>query len=101
MAIAALKKKAQACTDSKQLMRLVLENRSRFSDESGRPLPFVQELSDYVSELNGLHDRNNEINEVFAKQMRRIGALRKKGYTDEQIDNDRILNKQQKALRDL
>ena len=52
MAIAALKKKAQACTDSKQLMRLVLENRSRFSDESGRPLPFVQELSDYVSELN-------------------------------------------------
>ena len=52
MAIAALKKKAQACTDSKQLMQLVLENRSRFSDDSGRPLPFVQELSGYVSELN-------------------------------------------------
>ena len=52
MAVAALKKKAANCTDSKQLMQLVLENRSRFSDESGRPLPFVQELSDYVSELN-------------------------------------------------
>ena len=52
MAIAALKKKAQACTDSKHLMQLVLENRSRFSDDSGRPLPFVQELRGYVSELN-------------------------------------------------
>ncbi|MGP1458951.1 MAG: hypothetical protein ACTTKL_06550 [Treponema sp.] len=52
MAIAALKKKAQNCTDSKQLMQLVLENRSRFSDDSGRPLPFVQELSAYISDLN-------------------------------------------------
>ena len=52
LAIAALKKKAANCTESKQLMQLVLENRSRFSDESGRPLPFVQELSAYVSELN-------------------------------------------------
>ena len=63
MAIAALKKKAQACTDSKQLMQLVLENRSRFSGESGRPLPFVQELSDYVSELNDKIERNKHAEE--------------------------------------
>ena len=63
MAIAALKKKAQACTDSKQLMQLVLENRSRFSDDSGRPLPFVQELSDYVSELNNKIERNKRAEE--------------------------------------
>lgn len=63
MAIAALKKKAANCTDSKQLMQLVLENRSRFSDESGRPLPFVQELSDYVSELNDKVERNKHAEE--------------------------------------
>lgn len=63
MAIAALKKKAANCTDSKQLMQLVLENRSRFSDESGRPLPFVQELSDYVSELNNKIERNKRAEE--------------------------------------
>ena len=105
MAIAALKKKAANCTDSKQLMQLVLENRSRFSDESGRPLPFVQELSAYVSELNDKVERGKEkgqqIDKIYARQLKRIKALRKKGYTDEQIDNDRILNKQQKVLRDL
>ena len=63
MAVAALKKKAANCTDSKQLMQLVLENRSRFSGESGRPLPFVQELSDYVSELNDKIERNKHAEE--------------------------------------
>ncbi|MGP1459510.1 MAG: hypothetical protein ACTTKL_09400 [Treponema sp.] len=60
MAIAALKKKAQNCTDSKQLMQLVLENRSRFSDERGRPLAFVQELSAYISDLNENIERGKE-----------------------------------------
>lgn len=52
MAIALLKKKASACTDSRELLQLILENRERFSDAQGRPLPFVRELSDYVSTLN-------------------------------------------------
>ena len=52
MAIAALKKKIDACTDSEELMQIILENRDRFSDENGRPLPFVKELSDYISGRN-------------------------------------------------
>lgn len=53
MAIAALKKKLEACETSEEMLQLVLANRSRFSDEvTGRPLPFVQELADYVSSLN-------------------------------------------------
>ena len=52
MAIALLKKKASSCTDSRELLQLILENRERFSDAQGRPLPFVKELSDYVSALN-------------------------------------------------
>ncbi len=52
LSIAALKRKADKCTSSEELLQLILENRDRFSDDSGRPLPFVKELSDYVSALN-------------------------------------------------
>lgn len=52
LSIAALKRKADKCTSSEELLQLILENRNRFSDDSGRPLPFVKELSDYVSALN-------------------------------------------------
>ncbi|MGP1491474.1 MAG: hypothetical protein ACTTI6_10515 [Treponema sp.] len=52
LAVAALKRKAEQCKTSQELLQLVLENRDRFSDKDGRPLPFVQELRRYVSELN-------------------------------------------------
>ena len=52
LSIAALKRKADKCTSSEELLQLILENRDRFSDDNGRPLPFVKELSDYVSALN-------------------------------------------------
>lgn len=52
MAIAALRRKIDACTDSQELLNLVLQNKERFCDELGRPLPIVQELSKYVSARN-------------------------------------------------
>nr|DAW67015.1 MAG TPA: crystallin beta/gamma motif-containing protein [Herelleviridae sp.] len=52
LAVAALKRKAEQCKTSQELLQLVLENRDRFSDKDGKPLPFVQELRDYVSGLN-------------------------------------------------
>lgn len=52
LSIAALKRKADACESSEELLQLILENRERFSDDKGRPLPFVKELSDYVSARN-------------------------------------------------
>lgn len=52
LSIAALKRKAENCMSSEELLDLILENRDRFSDKNGRPLPFVKELSDYVSRLN-------------------------------------------------
>ena len=52
MALAALKRKASQCTNSEELLDLILENKGRFSDDNGRPLPFVKELSEYVSQLN-------------------------------------------------
>ena len=52
LSIAALKRKAENCKTSQELLQLVLENRDRFSDKDGKPLAFVKELSDYVSSLN-------------------------------------------------
>ena len=52
LSIAAIKKKAAACKTSRELLQLVLEHKSRFADKDGHPLPFVRELSEYVSSLN-------------------------------------------------
>lgn len=52
MSIAALKKAIDKCSTSKELLDLVLQNRDRFADDNGRPLPIVKELSEYVSSKN-------------------------------------------------
>jgi hypothetical protein len=49
MAISSIKKKVDRATTARELMDIVMENRDRFSDAQGNPLPFVQELHDYVS----------------------------------------------------
>ncbi|TYT77821.1 PBECR3 domain-containing polyvalent protein [Treponema phagedenis] len=50
LAISALKKKIAACDTAKDMMNVMLENRDRFSDKNGNPLPFVQELSKFITE---------------------------------------------------
>lgn len=52
MSIAALKKAIDKCSTSQELPNLVLQNRDRFADDNGRPLPIVKELSEYVSSKN-------------------------------------------------
>ena len=59
LAIAALRRKAAACTNSEELLQLVLANKERFVDNAGKPLPFMQEFSAYVS---GINDKNAEKN---------------------------------------
>jgi hypothetical protein len=49
MAVSAIKRKITAAPDAQTMMRVILENRDRFSDKHGQPLPFVQELSKYVA----------------------------------------------------
>lgn len=65
LSIAALKRKADKCTSSEELLQLILENRDRFSDDNGRPLPFVKELSDYVSALNDKYEDNKKEKHYF------------------------------------
>lgn len=52
MSIAALKKAIDKCSTSQELLNLVLQNRDRFTDDNGRPLPIVKELSEYASAKN-------------------------------------------------
>lgn len=52
MSISALKKAIDKCASSQELLNLVLQNRDRFTDDKGRPLPIVKELSEYVSKKN-------------------------------------------------
>lgn len=88
MAIAALKKKIDACTDSEELMQIILENRDRFSDENGRPLPFVKELSDYISGRNDtIESEKNEKKATDEKIKNHFEERAKKYGVDVNVEN--------------
>lgn len=80
LSIAALKRKADECKSSEELLQLVLENRERFSDEMGRPLPFVKELSDYISAKNDELESKKEISQDASKYGFKPDDLSKRGY---------------------
>lgn len=105
LAVAALRRKAAACRNSEELLQLCLENMERFRDNNGHPLPFMQEFSEYVSGLNDAHEKGaakgKKIDAIWNKQQARIKELRKKGYSDEQIDNDDVIKQTKKDMQDL
>lgn len=105
LAVAALRRKAAACRNSEELLQLCLENMERFRDNNGHPLPFMQEFSEYVSGLNDAHEKGaakgKKIDEIWNKQQARIKELRKKGYSDEQIDNDDVIKQTKKDMQNL
>ena len=84
LSIAALKRKADECKSSEELLQLVLENRERFSDEMGRPLPFVKELSDYISAKNDELENKKKPAKAKAKKEKKTVA-EMKAKDDEKI----------------
>lgn len=92
LSIAALKRKAENCMSSEELLDLVLENRDRFSDKNGRPLPFVKELSDYVSQLNDKIESRKKVNTKDVKA--------EKNGSGKNGDASSDLTKEQKELID-
>lgn len=84
LSIAALKRKADECKSSEELLQLVLENRERFSDEMGRPLPFVKELSDYISAKNDELESGKKPAKAKAKKEKKTVA-EMKAKDDEKI----------------
>ena len=62
LAISALKKKIVACKDEHEMMQIILENRDRFSDSNGNPLPFVQEVYEFTKENQNKKEENEQPN---------------------------------------
>ena len=95
MAIAALRRKAEQCKDSRELMQLVLENRERFSDEKGHPLPFVKEFSDYVSTLNDKLE--NETKEEAPKTEKKPAEEKTKEKDGKEDERNKLLDAYNKS----
>ena len=60
-ALEKLKKDVDKCTNSQQLLNLVLLHRERFCYKDGSPLPIVKELSEYVSAKNDYFESKRNI----------------------------------------
>ncbi|WP_461246361.1 LPD1 domain-containing protein [Treponema sp. R6D11] len=48
MAIGAIKKKVAAAKTESEMLQIINDNKARFSDSKGKPLPFVEELHNFV-----------------------------------------------------
>lgn len=62
-------KRVAACTDATQLMQLVDKYRARFSDEEGKPYPWVKDLHDFAKQqrYNILTATNAEVEKRHAE----------------------------------
>jgi hypothetical protein len=70
MAVAAIKRKIEVAKDEQEIMQVILQNRDRFSDTDGQPLPFVQELSKYVRKKG---EGRGKVEQVASSIGRNIG----------------------------
>ncbi|MGI5075968.1 hypothetical protein E4N71_11190 [Treponema vincentii] len=105
LSIAALKRKAENCKTSQELLQLVLENRDRFSDKDGKPLPFVKELSDYVSGLNDKIESEKKEGSYFTdsefKKRLKDGKEIIADFFKEQWNNERYIKAGRDRLMDV
>jgi len=105
LAVAALKRKAEQCKTSQELLQLVLENRDRFSDKDGKPLPFVQELRDYVSGLNDKHESTRKEESFFTdnefKERLKSGKEIIADFFKKQWNNERYIKAGRDRLMDV
>lgn len=105
LAVAALKRKAEQCKTSQELLQLVLENRDRFSDKDGKPLPFVQELRDYVSGLNDKHESTKKEESFFTdnefKKRLKSGKEIIADFFKKQWNNERYIKAGRDRLMDI
>lgn len=90
-----LKKRLEKCANSKELMQLVLENRDRFSDENGKPLPMIQEFSKYVSKLNDDFEAKENEKNIDSEIKNKLTAYMEKypatfGKYSVNIENGRV-----------
>jgi hypothetical protein len=82
MAISALKRKIAAAQDAQTMMQIILENRDRFSDAQGNPLPFVQDMSKYVAEAQ---EKFKDMPQISSKKKKEVPGKTKSDAIDEFI----------------
>ncbi len=97
MSIARLKKQVEKCESTKELLDLVLQNKSRFMDENGKPLSIVKELSAYAKEkgrekIKERAQKTQGLRNHFARQNKKEqesknGIVEKNELTEKQIKN--------------
>lgn len=83
MAIAALRRKAAACKNSEELYQLCLAHKTRFLDKDKKPLPFMQEFSEYVS---GLNDKKEPAPAQPAKKTAKKATSKTKKKEEPKVD---------------
>ena len=92
MSIAALKKAIDKCSNSQELLNLVLQNRDRFADDNGRPLPIVKELSEYVSKKNDdleYISKEGKTQKEYAKELKDLKRRNAEDYNKKRAEHIR------------
>jgi hypothetical protein len=84
MALSVLKKRIAAAKDEHEMLQLCLLNRDRFSGKDGNPLPFMQELHNYVEEQKTVKAKAAlpKINEAKLKEIQADFESGKMGYDE-------------------
>jgi len=82
IAISHIKKKIIACKDEYEMMQVVLENRDRFSDKNGNPLPLVQELHEATNEAQREKDNINKKEEGKTQDIKSQDGYPEKDYPE-------------------
>lgn len=92
MSIAALKKAIDKCSTSQELLNLVLQNRDRFADDNGRPLPIVKELSEYASKKNDDLEhisKEGKTQKEYAKELKDLKRRNAEDYNKKRAEHIR------------
>ena len=88
LAISALKKKIVACKDEHEMMQLILENRDRFSDSDGNPLPFVQELYEFTKKKQNKEENKQQTDTKKEEQGEKVENNEDKTTNDDYPEKD-------------
>ena len=102
LAISALKKKIVACKDEHEMMQIILENRDRFTDSRGNPLPFVQELYKFIIEEQNSEKRvsPDEAHRNRSDAMKGNQNAKKDGIIEEGKNGKNNIGNQREELSD-
>jgi hypothetical protein len=85
MAISAIKKRIAAAKDEHEMMQIILANRDRFSDKEGHPLPFVQELRNYIEEQKTAKAPASQTPAKVIRKPKVLALPKNRGGADSQV----------------